>query len=211
MKAKQSKQLQSCSKTGLKKSSVSKASVLIPVIVLFFLHPAPLRSLELTHTLFTRESTFSIRITMVDFPVQKVRNVFQKRETTQVRFEVRLFRETTGLLSFLGDQLIGEHNDTYHGSYDPFYEMFHLETSDDSHDFLQEENFFSAFRSYYTSFVQPEAEADRIYLKARITFTPRKLMPPLNVLEPFLLDSRETTGWVRIPVPAVEKPTGGSP
>ena len=137
--------------------------------------------------------------------------VFQKGETSQVSFEVRLFRKTTGLLSFLGDELIEEHQDTYYGSYDPFYKMFHLESSDNALDFLQEESFFSAFRSYYTSFVQPQAEASRIYVKARITFTPRKLMPPLNVLEPFLLDSRESTGWVRIPVPKADNSTGGSP
>ncbi|MFW5714825.1 MAG: hypothetical protein ACOCXF_00445 [bacterium] len=147
---------------------------------------------------------------MVDFPFRKVRRVFQRGETSQISFEVRLFRETTGILSFLGDELIGEHKDTYYGSYDPFYEMFHLETSDNSHNFMQEEEFFSAFRSYYTNFVQPEAEAGRMYLKARITFTPRKLMPPLNVLEPFLPGSRETTGWVRIPVPKADGNTGGS-
>ncbi len=210
MKTMQSKLLQSCSKTGLKKSSVYNASTLIPILVLFFLQPALLSSLDITHTLFTHEKSFSLRLNMVDFPVYKVREVFQKGETTQVRFEVRLFKESSGIWSFLGDELLGEHSNTYYGSYDPFYNLFRLKTDKDTHEFMMEENFFSAFRSYHTSFDLPTSGADRIYLRARITFTPRKLMPPLNVLEPFLLDSRETTGWVQISVVQSSHSQGGS-
>lgn len=200
MKAKQSKPLQSCSITGLKKSSVYKAAVVLPLLILFFLQPALLSSLEVTHTLFSRENSISIKLTMGDFPLYKVRQVFQKGETSQVKFEVRLFKESSGIWSFLGDELIGEHSDTYYGSYNPFYDIFRLETKQKTHEFLHEETFFNAFRSFHTSFDLPSAEKDQIYLRARVTFTPRKLMPPLNVLEPFLLDSRETTGWVQLPV-----------
>ena len=209
MKAKQSKLLQSCSKTGLKKSSVYKASTLIPILVLFFLQPATLSSLDVTHTLFTHENSLSLRLNMVDFPANKVKDVFQKGETTQVKFEVRLFRESSGIWSFLGDELLGEHSNTYYGSYDPFYDLFRLRTDEDTFEFMIEENFFSAFRSYHTSFDLPASEAGQTYLRARITFTPRKLMPPLNVLGPFLLDSRETSGWVHISVVHSSDSQGG--
>lgn len=209
MKAKRSKQLQSCSKTGLKKSSVYKATKVILICNLFLAQPVLLSSLDITHTLFSDESSFSIRLTMVDFPVHEVREVFRTGETSQVKFEVRLFRKSTGIWRFMGDELIKEHSDTYTGSYDPFYKMYRIETPDSTHEFLLEENFFSAFRSFYTSFDIPVTTENRVYLRARITFTPRKLMPPLNVLEPFLFDSRETTGWVQISIPEELSNSGG--
>ena len=210
MKVMQSKQLQSCSKTGLKKSSVYTADRVILVFILFLAQPVLLSSLDVTHTLFNRESSFSIRLTMVDFPVHEVREVFRNGETSQVKFEVRLFKESTGIWSFMGDELLAEHSGTYTGSFDPFYDMYLLQTSDNSHEFVQEENFFSAFRSFYTSFDIPATPESRMYVRARITFTPRKLMPPLNVLEPFLLDSRESTGWIQIPIPKEPSDRGGS-
>lgn len=206
MKVKRSKQLQSCSKTGLKKSSVYTAIRVILICILFLAQPVLVSSLDITHTLFSRENSFSIRLTMVDFPVQEVRQVFRTGETSQVKFEVRLFREGAGIWSIMGDELIEEHSSTYTGSYDPFYSMYRIETPDSTHEFLHEENFFSAFRSFYTSFDLPDSTENLIYLRARITFTARKLMPPLNVLEPFLLDSRKSTGWIHIPIP--KEPAG---
>lgn len=197
MKTMLSKQLQNCLKTGLKKSRVYKATI---VILILFLQPALLSGISIDHTHYLHKNTISLLLSLRDFPVDEVKQIFKKGQTSEIQYEIRLYRETKGILSFLGDELIEEHSITYNGRFDPFYNAYQIETEEDTTHYIEEESFFNAFQSNLTTLRNPPENDRPLYIRARITFNPRKLMPPLNVLEPFLIDNQESTGWVRIPL-----------
>ncbi len=201
MKTMLSKQLQNCLKTGLKKSNVYKATI---AILIFFLQPALLSGISIDHRYYSHENTLSLLLSLRDFPVDEVKQVFQKGQTSEIQYEIRLYRETKGILSFLGDELIEEQSITYNGRFNPFYNAYQIETKEETTHYIEEESFFRAFQSNLTVVNNPakkEPSLDHpLYFRVRITFNPRKLMPPLNVLEPFLIDNQESTGWVRIPL-----------
>ena len=198
-----SKPLQNYLKTGLKKSSVFKAYILV---LIFSLHPVLLFSLEIDHSIYQQDDRIVLILQLTDFPVDDVQQVFRTGQTSQVQFEVRLFNESKGVWSFLGDQLLEEQNIIYNGSYDPFSNMYRLETTTENklaetREYLEAASFFSAFRSVRISFQHPSPHRSMAYFRLRVKFTPRLLMPPLNVLEPFLIDHQLTSGWTQIPIP----------
>lgn len=198
-----SKPLQNYLKTGLKKSSVFKAALLV---LIFSLHPVLLFSFEIDPSIHQQDDRIILILHLTDFPVGEVQQVFRSGQTSQVQFEVRLFNESEGVWSFLGDQLVEEQNIIYNGSYDPFSNMYRLETTAENNlpetrEYVEAEVFFNAFRSARISFQQPSSPRSRVYLRFRVKFTPRLLMPPLNVLEPFLIDHQVTNGWTQIPIP----------
>lgn len=198
-----SKPLQNYLKTGLKKSSAFKAAILV---LIFSLHPALLFSLEIDHSIYQQDDRIILILQITDFPVDEVRQVFRTGQTSQVQFEVRLFNKSEGVWSFLGDQLLEEQRIIYNGRYDPFSKMYRLETSTqnkltETREYLETANFFSALRSVRISFQEPAAHHSMIYLRFRVKFTPRLLIPPLNVLEPFLINHQVTTGWTQVPIP----------
>ncbi len=197
MKAMLSRLSQNCLKTGLKKSKVFKTVI---VILIFSLQPPLLSGLLIEHSLYSNNNTISLVLTLEDFPINEVQQVFRTGQTSQIHYEVRLYREMKGFWSFLGDELIEEQSIVYNGRYDPFYDAYQIETPHSTEHYLQEETFFQAFRSNLVIFENNFENGRRFYIRARITFNPRKLMPPLNVLEPFLIDNQISTDWVQIPV-----------
>ena len=195
--------MQNYLKTGLKKSNVCKAVI---VILIFSLQPALLFSLEIDHRIYQQDDQITLILQLNDFPLDKVQQVFQTGQNSQVQFEVRLFNKSEGVWGFLGDQLLEEQNIIYNGSFDPFSNMYRLETTTENsrtkiRDYLEVASFFSALRSVRISFPSPPPLSSTTYLRLRVKFTPRLLMPPLNVLEPFLLDHQITTGWTQVPIP----------
>jgi hypothetical protein len=190
-------------KTGLKKSSAFKAAILL---LIFSLQPALLFSIEIDHHIYQQGDRITLILQLNDFPVDKVQQVFRTGQTSQVQFEVRLFNESEGVWGFLGDQLLEEQSIIYNGSFDPFSNMYRLETTTQNkltktREYLEAASFFSAFRSVRTSFKYPSTRSSMVYIRLRVKFTPRLLMPPLNVLEPFLIDHQVTTGWTQVPIP----------
>jgi len=187
----------------LKKSNVCKAVI---VILIFSLQPALLFSLEIDHRIYQQDDQITLILQLNDFPLDKVQQVFQTGQTSQVQFEVRLFKKSKGVWGFLGDQLLEEQNIIYNGSFDPFSNMYRLETSShnsstETRKYLEAASFFSALRSVRTSFQYSPTRDSMIYFRLRVKFTPRLLMPPLNVLEPFLINHQFTNGWTQVPIP----------
>jgi len=199
----QSRPLPNYLKTGLKKSSAFKTAILV---LIFFLHPSLLFSLEFDHSIYQQDNRIILILQISDFPVDEVQQVFRTGQTSQVQFEVRLFNESEGVWSFLGDQLLEEKSIIHNGSYDPFSNMYRLEITTqnnlmETQNYLEAASFFSAFRSVRIIFQDPSARHSRVYLRLRVKLTPRLLIPPLNLLEPFLIDHQLTSGWTRIPIP----------
>ena len=173
------------------------------------MQPALLFSLEIDHHIYQQDDQITLILQLNDFPLDKVQQVFQTGQTSQVQFEVRLFNKSEGVWGFLGDQLLEEQNIIYNGSFDPFSNMYILETTTEnnrtkSREYLEGMSFFSAFRSVRISFPALPPRSSMAYLRLRVKFTPRLLMPPLNVLEPFLLDHQITTEWTQVPIPKAE-------
>ncbi|MCF7949661.1 MAG: DUF4390 domain-containing protein [Spirochaetia bacterium] len=199
--------MQNYLKTGLKKSKVCKAAL---VVLIFSLQPALLFSLEIEHRIYQQDNQITLVLQLNDFPVDKVQKVFRTGQTSQIQFEVRLFNKSEGVWGFLGDQLLEEHNIIYNGRFDPFSNMYRLETTTENNitktrEYLEVTRFFNAFRSVRISFPSPSPRSSTAYLRLRVKFAPRLLMPPLNVLEPFLLDHQITTGWTQVPIPKAGK------
>ncbi|MCF7915993.1 MAG: DUF4390 domain-containing protein [Spirochaetaceae bacterium] len=191
----------------MKKSKVCKAAL---VVLIFSLQPALLFSLEIEHRIYQQDNQITLVLQLNDFPVDKVQKVFRTGQTSQIQFEVRLFNKSEGVWGFLGDQLLEEQNIIYNGRFDPFSNMYRLETTTENNitktrEYLEVTRFFNAFRSVRISFPSPSPRSSTAYLRLRVKFAPRLLMPPLNVLEPFLLDHQITTGWTQVPIPKAGK------
>ena len=202
MRVRLSRQLRNFLKIALRKSSVLVISISLFSVVL----PAGVvQALEIDPALHAHNNTLALTLTLEQFPVSEVESVFRTGQTSQIQFEVRVFKETHGMWSMLGDELLEEKRVTYIGRYDPFNESYRIETDGTIKQFVDAGTFFRAFRTVFISFDLPHADPRDIYVRARAKLTPRKLMPPLNLLEPFLLDNQKTTGWVHMHHPHGEQ------
>jgi len=117
-------------------------------------------------------------------------------QTAEIRYEFRLFRETRGILSLLGDRMLLEEMVVYRAWYDEFDAGYILETSAGEVPCSSFEELQSRLAGAEVVFcTAPSADEGRLYIRVRATVIPRKLSPPFTLLEPFYPENHITDGW----------------
>ena len=121
---------------------------------------------------------------------------------SEISFEIRLYRETRGVRALFGDRLLREESITFQGKHDSFENTYQIFSSDGIESFTDPREFMNNYYNLYSAAVPFHPEEDeRYYLLARIVAQETKLVPPLNLLTPFLRGNRTVTAWRRVDLP----------
>lgn len=118
---------------------------------------------------------------------------------TAVEYQVRIYREASGLRKLLGDRLIAEISTGYRARWDPFDRAYVIETDVGDHfSYRESEDFFGHLFNFraLTEIVPAQRTESRYCLaRARIEFT--IFPPPLTILAVLVREHRADTPWRR--------------
>lgn len=119
--------------------------------------------------------------------------------TAEVRFQIRVYRRSSGLSRLFGDRLIAEQSVLYQARRDRLNDRYvvvvdgELERSFANNDELID--FLVVLKDHQISL--PAASAGDIYLLCRVQVEPIRLVPPLTLLTFVVPGFRTTTPWLR--------------
>ena len=147
-----------------------------------------------------RRGSGSLLVSM-DLPRHVRPDVIQSLEAglrSEISFEIRLYRVTVGLRSLFGDRLIREDSVTREGKRDSFESTYQIFSSSGITSFSDPQVFLDSYYSLH-AFSVPfnPRDGQRYYVLGRITAQETKLVPPLNLLTPFMKEYRTVTDWQR--------------
>ena len=200
MRNRQWTRLPHCSKKGLRK--ISRLFRYLFFISLFFL--CPLFSIEagLHVDVLCDEETITLDIRLHDMPTEEILKSFEKGYRGEINFNIKLYRKTEGLFSFLGDRLVQEVNLTREAGWDMFDRVFYFtEESGGRHAFKEKQIFFSKLFSVHNLRLSVEFDDDRsYYLLVNGQINPVKLTAPISIIQLVRPEGRYTTPWKRVPV-----------
>ncbi len=118
---------------------------------------------------------------------------------SEIIFQFRLYQKNRGLLSLFGDRLIFEKKISRIAYFDIFEGFFVMETQGEGvRKFLSKENFLKHFfqiNDYNLTELKYE-NLSQIYVLARISLNPVRIVPPLNIISLFFTNTGVKTPWV---------------
>lgn len=117
---------------------------------------------------------------------------------SEISFEVKVYRQTGGFRSIFGDALVMEDHITWEGKRDNFGKSYQISGDTETRTFSDPEVFLDHYFSLseHPLTFWPEGGGE-YYILSRITVEEVKLVPPLNILTPFLHKNRTVTDWHR--------------
>ncbi len=123
--------------------------------------------------------------------------------TAEIVFQFRLYKKNRGIVSFLGDRLVGEMKEERIAKYDVFEKRFCvysdgklLGQAKTALDFI---DIFFQLQDFKFGIVN-EREIDDIYLHGKVTYIPVKLKPPINIVMFFTSLGNISTKWRKIEI-----------
>ena len=154
--------------------------------------------------LHVRRNSDSLLISMV-LPRHVRPDVIQSLDEglrSEISFEIRLYRVSVGLRSLFGDRLIREENVTWEGKRDSFENTYQIFSASGITSFSDPQVFLDTYYSLHAYSVpfRPKT-GQNYYLLGRIIARETKLVPPLNLLTPFMKEYRTVTDWRRYDIP----------
>ena len=155
-------------------------------------------ALDFRNECFPLSDSIEITVTLEDFPLEELKDLLAAGETSRIHFEARLFQERRGILSLIGDQMLEAKEKVYSIHYDRLGRYFVLHTPSGDTVFKSFVSLVRPLRSTHFTFNRRESEGH--YLETRVTFLPRKLVPPFNLLEIFFLNNKTRLKWKKIPL-----------
>jgi len=126
---------------------------------------------------------------------------------TEISYQFRLYRRDKGFFSFLGDKLITEKKIIKTAYLDIYERAFVIEVNGKKKVLLYEEDFLRSF--FKAEDVQigrlSDRESKEHYVLARISFSPVRLVSPLNMISLLYKKTAVVTRWkeaeIEIPAP----------
>ena len=118
---------------------------------------------------------------------------------SEIIFQFRLYHKNTGLFSLFGDRLIFEKKITRVAYFDIFEDFFVMETQGAGvQKFRQKEEFLGEFFQFndYSLAKLKDENLSQMYVLARISLNPVRIVPPLNIISLFFTHTAVTTPWV---------------
>ncbi|MDY7029491.1 MAG: hypothetical protein SVR04_14465 [Spirochaetota bacterium] len=117
-------------------------------------------------------------------------------EIAEITYDFRLFHESRGILSLVGDKMLAESSVVYRIRYDELNTGYILNSGDEELFFYSFEELREKIRRARISFARPvSVETENLYTRIRATIIPRKLVAPFTLLEPFLGSRRIREEW----------------
>jgi len=171
-------------------------------------------SLSAEETLLTavaREGTVIVSATLSGVESEQIYSTFRKGLLeeglkTEISYQFRLYRRNKGFFSFLGDKVITEKKIIKRAYLDIYERVFIIEVNEEKKVLLYEEDFLRSF--FKAENVQigslSSRESKEHYVLARISFSPVRLVPPLNMISLLYKKTAVVTRWAEaeIEVPA---------
>ena len=136
----------------------------------------------------------------VDSRSREVLQSLREGFSSEITFQLRLYRRNRGLFSFLGDHLLIERRVYQVAAFDVFENRYSIQRAGRTvGEFEQQSRFLSSF------FSVPEIEmgeieagqASEYYLLARVRMMPVKIIAPLNIVTLFSPGTAFTTRWIQ--------------
>ncbi len=155
-------------------------------------------ALDFKNEYFSLLDSIEITVSLEDLPLEQLKDLLAAGETSRIRFEARLFQERSGILSLIGDQMLEAKEKIYSIHYDRLSQNFVLHTPSGDTFFRSFVSLVRPLRSTHFTFNRRETKGH--YLETRVTFLPRKLVPPFNLLEIFFLNNKTRLEWKKIPL-----------
>ncbi|MBT3275085.1 MAG: hypothetical protein HN368_18165 [Spirochaetales bacterium] len=118
----------------------------------------------------------------------------------EVRYEIRVFRNVSGIRKLFGDTLIHQEQTVYVARWDALDENYIIQIdSIDEIIFNEQTDFFKALFSLteYQLIIDYDLEDDD-YVVCRSRIQPIMLIPPLTLMTIFRSDLRETSSWSQV-------------
>lgn len=162
-------------------------------------------SLSAEETLLTavaREGKVIVSAALSGFESEQTYSTFRKGLLeeglkAEICYQFRLYRRDTGFFSFLGDKIITEKKVIKTAYLDIYERVFIIEVNKGKKVLLYEEDFLRSF--FKAEDVQigrlDSGESKEHYVLARISFSPVRLVPPLNMISLFYKKTAVVTRW----------------
>ena len=116
---------------------------------------------------------------------------------TEISYQFRLYRRDKSFFSFLGDKVIAEKKIIKTAYLDIYERVFIIEVNEEKKVLLYEEDFLRSF--FKAEDVQigrlSSRESKEHYVLARISFSPVRLVPPLNMISLLYKKTAVVTRW----------------
>lgn len=171
-------------------------------------------SLSAEETLLTavaREGRVVVSAALTGVESEQIYSTFRKGLLeeglkTEISYQFRLYRRYKGFFSFLGDKVIAEKKVIKTAYLDIYERVFIIEVNGEKKVLLYEEDFLRSF--FKAEDVQigrlSSRESKEHYVLARISFSPVRLVPPLNMISLLYKKTAVVTRWTEaeIKVPA---------
>lgn len=126
---------------------------------------------------------------------------------TEISYQFRLYRRNKGFFSFLGDKVITEKKIIKTAYLDIYERVFIIEVNEEKEVLLYEEDFLRSFFKAEDVRIGgvSSGESREHYVLARISFSPVRLVPPLNMISLLYKKTAVVTGWteaeIKVPAP----------
>ncbi len=131
-------------------------------------------------------------------PAESLLDSLREGQAAEIVFQFRLYREQAGLASLFGDRLIREKTVIRQGMLDVFDRRFIVrDDAGGSADYRDPSSFVQGFFSIAgCDLGDPDGdEPGRLYVLARIRYSPVRLVPPLNIVSLFTRRTAVITRW----------------
>jgi len=162
-------------------------------------------SLSAEETLLTavaREGSVIVSATLSGVESGQIYSTFRKGLLeeglkAEISYQFRLYRRDNGVFSFMGDKLITEKKIIKRAYLDIYERAFVIEVNEEKKALLYEEEFLEEF--FKAEDVQigrlSSRESKEYYVLARISFSPVRLVPPLNIISLLYKKTAVATRW----------------
>ncbi len=188
--------LLSSSKTGLKRSRLFAALLLILSLPLYPLHADG--ALDLRSQIAIEGKRLLIELEATGLPAEELKEALERGHTAEIRFDLRVYAKRSGILSILGDAMEEEYTRSYTGMWNPIFEVYSLIAEGERRIYPDFTAFLRDFASVRFSPDIHEPLSNEHHLRVRARLTPEVPVPPFNLLAPFLPNLRITTPWHRL-------------
>jgi hypothetical protein len=141
------------------------------------------------------------------YPAEKIVSSLQEGHRSEIRFQMRLYREIDGFLRIFGDRLVADHLLIYEARWDSINQHFIVIDNEDREysPFSSEDEFIRFFLNLDAYRMTIDAsDTEQLYLLCRSRIQSIKLVPPLTLMSFLIPRFRETTAWERIPFRIVD-------
>jgi hypothetical protein len=132
-------------------------------------------------------------------PVERVLAALRDGLTSEVVFELRLYRRQEGFFAWLGDRPLATARVSRVGSFDPYTSRYVVyQDGRMAASFVDQADFVRYFLSLsdYGLGAGRSGDSGRLYVLARVRLSPVRLIGPLNIVTLFSSDNLVTTDWV---------------